>query len=239
MKIGRIMIRGVKLSYEPVIYNPHTLSPLVPHTNKKYVGCFIDIGMRNMALRFSEYDPQDKQIKGVMCMKFDFDLSKGSKSRKLGLDARPDVGKESDKYAQLTQQFTKLGNSFYTCHYIVMEKQLGTATANLESSMYTLGLLSSIIMDKGSRPLIVMLDSRVKTKMLSMPRGSDPKTWCLSKSINILGNNIGEYDEILKHKLPNMPITGPNKSYDISDTICYCEVWWRHYVDKGRIIVPC
>jgi len=220
-----------------MIYNPHTLTPIVRHTDGKYVGCFIDIGIRNMCIRFSKFDPESGKIEGIHNQKFDFDYSKGNKRRKAVLDERLDIGKAQDKFAQLTQEFSKLRDTFSTCHYIVMEKQLGT-TDNVEVSEYTLGLLSGLIMDRGSRPIIIKLDSRVKTKMLDMPRGKDPKMWCLNKSVEILSENIGECDWKLSKDILIMPTTGTNKSLDIADVVCYCWVFWNRYILRGRVDKP-
>lgn len=227
-----------KEPYEPLIYNPHRGKPLIKHDDGLLVGCFMDIGMRNMAIRFSKYNLETREIEGISCKKFDFDLSKGNKDRKKLLEDRCDIGKSQDKYAQLTQEFYNLKESFSTCHYIVMEKQLGTAIDNIEASEYTLGLLTGLILDNGSKPIIIKLDSRVKTSMLKMPRGSDAKRWCLSKSFEILMSNKGDYDKKLSLRLKDMPVTGPNKSYDIADVVCYCEVFWRFYVSKSRIPLP-
>lgn len=226
-------------TYIPSIHNPHRLKPLVPSAGDIIIGCFIDIGFRNTAARFSYYQPELDKITGMHTRKFDFDMSYGDKTRKAAYDARPAVGKNNDIYAQFTHAFMDMEELLTGCHYIVIEQQIGTCTGNVEAANYAMGVLSVILCDKGNRPLIVLLDSRVKTQMLGKPNGvEDVKEWCVDAAVEILRRNIGEHDSKLAVALPSYPKTGINKRYDVADVVCYCEVWWRKYVKKGRVLTP-
>lgn len=207
--------KGEKLSSTPYsTFNPHSGEPVIPST--QYFGtsfvnaAFIDPGVRNCAIRFSQYDLSTKQIKTLRQLKIDF--------------VQPDekVGKETQYYAGSLRQLAVYNEDFRWCHYIIIESQLRTNYDMTRMGQHLITHLLMTVADQGFRPLIIEIDSRVKTQMLGAPPGMDKpqrKKWCLSKAIEIIKSR-GE-SEVLAL------LTKPGKRDDHGDVICYDEVWWR------------
>lgn len=243
---------GVRASEDSklTIYNPHTLEPLEPVVidGIEWVyGCFIDIGIRNMAVRCSRYRPEPETgemiIEGLYQNKFDFDLSKGVKAEKAELAERPEIGRENDKFSRLTRIFNDLECLFSENHYIVIERQIESkATFNVKVMNITIGILMSIVSDRGCRPIIVEVDPSIKSVPLGAPSGmkyKDLKDWCYEKSLQLLEENGGDFDVKLMNEMANMCKTGKNKRDDPADVVCYCYVWWKYYIHENLIQKPC
>lgn len=233
------------------IYNPHSSDPMesVFDTNgvEWYYGCFIDIGIRNMAIRCSRYRPNPNDdgfvIEGLYQNKFDFDLSKGVKAEKAELAERPEIGRENDRFSRLVRIFNEISDKFFDMHYIVIERQIESkATFNVKVMNITIGVLMSIVSDRGLRPIIVEVDPQIKSIPLGAPSGmkyKDLKDWCYEKSLQILEENGGAFDIDLMHVMEKMCKSGKNKRDDPADVICYCYVWWKFYIHEKLIQRPC
>lgn len=227
------------------IYNPHTLTPIEKSEDGWLYGCFIDIGIRNMALRFSRCkidDENDIMIEGLYQNKYDFDLSKGVKKDKKILLEKSQIGVSNDRFAQLLHQFVRLREHFCRCHYIVIERQIdGVAPFNVKVMNYTIGILTTLVLDMGNRPLIIEICPKQKSVPLGAPMGmskSELKDWCYEKSIELLEDNGMEFDINLRNELLTLTKYGKKKRDDPADVICYCYVWWHQFVATGDINIP-
>lgn len=224
------------------IYNVHSTEPITDDGDGWQYGCFIDIGIRNMAVRFSRACPGTQAIEGLSQSKYDFDLSKRTKKEKAILAQKCQIAIENDKFAQLLHRFTLMKEDLSNCHYIVIEQQIGSAPFNVRVMNYTIGVIASVVCNSGRRPIIVEIDATQKSIPLGAPRGmsySNLKDWCYYKSLELLQLNGGIFDLSLKEQMESMCKSGINKRDDPADTICYCYVWWTQYVFPGIVSKPC
>lgn len=227
------------------LYNFHTKEPMVfehclePEPQGWHYGAFIDVGIRNMSIRLSRGRPADKQIEGLLQVKYDYDLSKGNKFVRSKLETKSRIGLEEDKYSEMLQCFIRHRDELSLCQYIVIEQQIRGATLNLEVMNKLIGMLSVLVTDRGNRPIIVEIDSNQKSVPLGGPRSiSSPKglkDWCYFKSLEILKINNSKFDLELLETMLTLKKYGKNKRDDHADTICYCYVWWHHYVFNDKL----
>lgn len=221
------------------IYNVHTLEPLQSSSDGWQYGCFIDIGSRNMSLRFSRAHSPSRVIEGLSQDRFDFELAKGTKASKAILAAKSQIGIRDDMLSQMVLQFNRIRPQLGQCQYIVIEKQIKGATWNLEVMNKLIGILSVLMVDYGNRPLIIEIDPSQKSVPLGGPRSMQIskalKDWCYQMSLVILERNGGHFDLQLLQEMKSLTKYGRNKRDDPADTICYCYVWWEQYIFSGLV----
>lgn len=207
------------------IYNPHNLPPLINIQESK-IGIFIDIGIRNMAIRKSIY--KDDKIVGIYQNVMDFDLSKQKIAQKRDLDKRSEIGKSNDKFSLMTRTFNNLSDMLYNSHYIVIEKQLNVSPLNQKVMNMLIGIIMNIVMDEGYRPIIIEIDAKLKSKYFEdSPKGKYDKKllkeWASTKAIELLTLNDNDHDREIINNLNNM-----SKKDDMGDVVCYCYAWWNY-----------
>ena len=222
------------------VYNPHTRPSMDDCDDEGWTyGCFMDPGIRNMAIRFSRAHKDNDIVEGMSQHKIDFDLAKGRVADKKIVSQQCQIGISNDRYARMVRTFKDMTPQFSQCHYIVIEQQLEKiAKLNVMIMNWMLGILSTILIDQGNLPIIIVINSTQKSRPLGAPIGmSKPnlKEWCFEKSFELLDLNGGEFDKRLAVEMSYKTKTGRNKGDDDADVICYCYVWWRHYIFTGLI----
>lgn len=211
------------------IYNPHDdwKFPVGPVFN----GCFIDIGTRNMGIRFSSYDGE--RIEGKLQTKADYDLAKGVKKTRESLKGKSQVGIENDKFFCMIDHMNSLKDHFIDCHFVIIEHQLehiATARKNVKVMNILIGCLMLLVKNGGNRPIILLISAKAKTRLLGAPKKlakEEVKDWCFEKSLELIKENKGEVDEELSQLLPKLPRSGKNKRDEHGDIICFCHVFWK------------
>jgi hypothetical protein len=122
------------------------------------------------------------------------------------------------------------------CQYIGIESQMEFAPQNVRLEQTFITSLIALLKNKGCRPIILILDSSLKTTGLGAPKfaglkgdGTNPpagrssrvkiegKKWCLATALRLL-NERGDPQVKIFDKLPL------DQSYDMGDCVCYGEI---------------
>lgn len=210
MNFGNLKNSIVNNPQKYAIYNPHTLEPVLIEENVIQI-ITIDPAIKTCAFRVAEKNLETKKIRTVIQELFDFRCTENE-------FATPGT----TYYTNTFEILNKYKQYFRKSHYIIMEHQCSRASYNvIRMSQQILSYILMTVKNKGNRPLIIEIDARLKSSMLSLPKmkKNDLKKKCLEYAIEILTKR-GEF-EILD-KLKKM-----RKKDDIGDSICYEFIWWK------------
>lgn len=138
------------------------------------------------------------------------------------------------------------------CQYIGIETQLEFVPQNVRLEQTFISGLLALMRDQGCRPIILVMDSSLKTTGLGAPKfdgikldGTNPasgranrvktqrKKWCLEQAINMLRERGDPFIKIFEE----LPLSS---SYDMGDCTCYGEAL-RRLLHSGlyRLPLPC
>ena len=201
-------------------YNPHSTKPLI-HSGQYYpyenfiVACFIDPGKVNCGIRICINNLNTDKITTIMQYNFNF---MHESFATISGDDRDNV-----HYSNSIKILSKYLSLFQFCHYIVIERQLKQNYSMIRFSQHLISFFLYITRDVGFKPLIVEIDSSLKTRLLGAPNfGKDKparKKWSVQKAIEILKNR-GEHDyaDLIKNL---------TKADEHGDCVSMDEVWWK------------
>lgn len=223
---------GAKAPY--VIFNPHTLPPLVATSSIKaewqvIIATIIDPGIYNCAIRQGIQDLVTLTVKTNMQIKADF-THESLNNTKIDIPGQA-VGADTSYYAGACKVLDEFMFQFQWCHYIVVESQLPINYDLVRMSQHIISYIMAGVKDKGLRPLIIEIDPHLKSRMLDAPpKMSKPqlKKWCRNKAIEIL---IARGD----HATAQL-IKEASKGDDHGDVVCYEEIWWM--ILRGALHAP-
>lgn len=229
--------------------NPHTLTSPVYIDPSKYTGelkgekrhflqiAAIDPGSVQCGFRVErEWETGEIETVRMHCLDFTRPLD--------GSDPPPDEMGPFYHYHNVVRFLEQYLPILEQCHYIGIETQMEFVPENIRLEQTFLAALLTLVKDRGSRPLILMLDGSLKTTGLGAPKfdgikldGTNPpagrpnrvktqrKKWCLAVAIHLLTERKDPACKIFD-KL------ALDKSYDMGDCVCYTEVI-RRMVQSG------
>lgn len=217
-----------------LIFNPHTVPPLVADPSGELHGIFIDPGIKNCAIRSSSLDRKTRAIRTNFQILINFcytppplggDGGGGDASVSTCGGAR--VDSESQYYQQSLLYLEPYREWFQRSHYIVIESQLPVNYDLVRMGQHIITYLMVTVRDAGFRPLIIEIDSRLKSRLLGAPpRLTKPqlKKWCRDKALSLLKER-GDLETVTM-------ISKQPKKDDHGDVVCYDEVWWNHLLSS-------
>jgi len=206
-----------------LIFNPHSLEPLIPTEDGTLNGIFIDPGIKNFAIRIVNYDPTTYNCTTITQNKIDLTTY----SSQLNYVCK-NIVSEDNEYKSDTEYFNNLSkflkeieHLLVPAHYIVIESQVSWNYDMVRLSQHLITYLMTSLKDVGNRPLIIELSSKVKTRKLGAVGKMDKrqtKQWCIKKAKEIMTDrNDRVMLDILNKK---------GKCDDHSDVICMEYAWW-------------
>jgi hypothetical protein len=198
------------------VFNPHTLpAPLYSDNNCDW----IQIGSMDPAIYFfglrCERIYKDGYRETIEFSLTDFTKKEDGKV--------PEVGKENFFYVNsitIMQQYCE--DFLQYCQYIVIESQLSYNYDMVRMSSHLIAIMCLCLKDKGNRPIIIELDSKLKSNLLGAPSGMkkvDLKKWCAAKARDFFEeeqdqNSIDFMDKIATY----------TKDFDLGDAKCQIKV---------------
>jgi hypothetical protein len=110
---------------------------------------------------------------------------------------------------------------FITSQYILIETQMVINYDLVRLSQHLITFLTIFTTNKGLKPLIIEIDSRLKSRLFNAPKMNrlELKKWAVENAIKILSerNDIETINFIMASA----------KKDDHGDTVCYTEAWWK------------
>lgn len=202
------------------IHNPHTLEP-VNISGKIVNAVFIDPGIKTCAICSVKKNFADNSVKTEMLQLFDF--------RVLNSHENNYATEGTSCYTKCILLLQENIDIFLNAHYIVMEFQGSWASPNtirIAQQLLTFFLIS--LKDKGNRPLIIEIDPKLKSTMLSLKRMKQTE---LKKRCKELASQfLRDRNEIELAQY----IEGKGKKDDLGDTLCYEHIWWQILSDHSE-----
>lgn len=119
---------------------------------------------------------------------------------------------------------------FINCHYIVVESQMHINPTACRIAQHLISYLMISTRNRGSKPIIVEVDSSLKIVGLGGPRIKsevERKKWCKVEGAKILKRR--------KDKESLEIINGKKKKDDLFDTVCYEQAWWSYFIKVPEI----
>lgn len=189
-----------------ILFNPHSERPCVAAVDGLIYITVIDPGTVNCCIRCSSYNPTNGMSKTLTQCLINFTSS----STPDGTTFYYDVS------LKLLEPFIPY---FINSHYIGIESQLSINYDMVRMGQHLTTYIMCNVRNKGHRPLILELDSHLKTRLLNAPpKMTKPqrKKWAHEIGIKFLEAS-GEIN------VANM-LRGCSKGDDHGDTICYEKV---------------
>lgn len=189
-----------KREVEYYIYNPHaTPGPLKNGDIATIVS--IDPGTTNFAVYVCEYNFVTKQKKSLSLHLLNF-KNKG----------------ETLPMGKAAIELSKHKDLFKKAQYIVIEEQVKMNVKMMKFSHFLIGYFSALFQDKNYLPIVVLINNKLKLRMLDCPYTdkAEYKKWSSIKAQEILDKDEKTFIEFL---------TGKGKKDDLGDTICQCEAF--------------
>ena len=146
-----------------VIFNPHTLSPLLPMHDSMTI-CTIDPGIKNCAIRIAKRTGD--QVSTILQDKVEF-----------------------KSYTDTITYFGSIKDHLLNCHYIIVESQLRVNYDLIRMGQHIQSTLMVLVQNQGLRPLIIEVDPKLKSSYLGAPKfksKKDLKKWASQMAISIL-----------------------------------------------------
>ncbi len=189
--------------------------------NKKgYIDtCFIDPGIVNCGFRITRYHIAENKIDTLFMDKLQF----GKKGKRDNTDYQtwfPDI---------LNNCSDQLYNNdfFISCDVFLIEQQLVKATTEM---IRIYQHLYSTAMGVNPDGLILLVEAKMKSQCLGVKglKSKELKKWAIDKGKEILENRGDDYGLEIIRKC--------KKKDDVSDTVCYDEVYHTQIIDKCGLI---
>jgi hypothetical protein len=211
-----------KLNSQYKIYNPHTgdvaLSSdiIFPQEYPWVQITAIDPAIKNCAIRVERRTFMGDKIlyQTLVQAKLDFSTK---------IDGESDICNEKMYYVRANKLLSNYIEYFRTSQYIVVEKQINDNTDMVKMGQHILSFIMLYIENQSLKPLIIEIESRMKTQILNAPakmKKDERKKWAVEKALSILESygDIETADMIRRAK----------KKDDHGDVICYTEIWWYY-----------
>ena len=127
-------------------------------------------------------------------------------------------------YRDITQFLSRYRDLYFQSHIIIMERQLASNYKAVRVSQHVLSYFSILLADAPLLPLLIEVDSKLKSRQLGCPRGLNEygtKQWLIRKALELcqIRNDLWSYHIILQEKKMT-------KQDDYADTICQTEAWF-------------
>ncbi len=234
-RFNKINAKAAVTSAKPpyLIFNPHSgACPLAPEASvSKLLGregqtflqiMAVDPGIANCGLRI-ERRWSDGTVETVMLVRIDFKTRITSANNGMPLSETGDGGNiDTLYYTEVPKILDPYVPHFEMCQYIVVESQLGINYDLIRMGQHLLSYLMIRLANRGSKPLIIEIDSRFKTRMMQAPAKFESKTalkkWTTNRALELLVRNRDQ------RGLETMNSCGAKKD-DLGDVIVYCEAW--------------
>lgn len=199
-----------------IIYNPHEgPAPLnSPNEKEKITITTIDPGRVNCGIYIGNYYLDEKKYWSKYLARLNFVKTE----------------EEKCQYAESVKILDKLEEDysyFSQSHYIIIESQMAISYENTRMGQHLISYFLTKFKDTGKRPLIIEINSKIKTKLLGCPEKLTKykyKKWCREKALELLKEKSLEQDN--KNKFIDL-INKNKKSDDMGDVICYFEAWTK------------
>lgn len=210
--------KNISSAHKPYhIFNPHSNpSPILRNNNIIIVS--IDPGIVNCGVYIGYYDTISKKTSSLYMARLCFN-------------------KSTNHYVESMKQLKELeekNNYFSSAHFILIESQMSISYNNTRMGQHLLTLLSTIVKDKGNRPLVLEYNSQIKTKLLGCPKKMkkpDYKKWCKRKAQELLEQNKDQDHE--KEFIVNLNI---GKGDDMGDAVCQFFTWIKIMEDDNYFV---
>lgn len=191
------------VSHKPpyLTFNPHSVQPCIASSDGLIYITTIDPGIVNCCIRCSAFNPQTMHSKTLSQCLINFTDS--------------GFNMYHDSIFHLLDRFIPY---FINSHYIGIESQLTVNTDLVRMAQHIITYLMCVVRNKGNKPLILELDSHLKTRLLGAPKKMNKpqrKKWARDIGIQFLESS-GEQNVA--------DIVRSGKGDDHGDTICYEKV---------------
>jgi len=131
------------------------------------------------------------------------------------------IGDNLNYYSNAINFISPYLQYFITSQYILIESQMVINYELVRLSQHLITYLTLYTRDQGLKPLIIEIDSRIKSRLFQAPKMNrvELKKWAVENAIKILTerNDVETLNLLLK----------ATKKDDHGDTICYTEAWWK------------
>ena len=138
------------------IFNPHNqTAPVLRNNNIIIVS--IDPGIVNCGIYIGYYDIVSKETSSLYMARLSFN-------------------KSTNHYIESINQLKELeekNNYFSLAHFILVESQMSISYNNTRMGQHLLTLISTLVKNKGNRPLVLEYNSQSKTKLLGCPKKNE------------------------------------------------------------------
>lgn len=211
------------------IHNPHTKPLTERHWPQDYYQVVsMDPSIRNFGLRI-ERRYLTGSIVPLAFSRTDFapilkakDLAKLTQEQQDELKLKQQQSNvQSDLFRDVTTFLKQHLTLYLESHIFIIERQLPHNYKAVRLSQHVISYLSIVLADTPLLPMIVEVDSKLKSRQLSCPKGMNErqtKLWLIDKAkeLSQLRGDTYSYDMIHKAK----------KKDDLADTICQVEAWF-------------
>jgi hypothetical protein len=235
---------------EYLVYNPHdaegpyfpnkeTIKSLNRENSYYYQITAIDPGAKNCGVRVERRwitNGKVSQIETVGNVKFNFTTRLKAHNNGIDLSLTGEGGHTDTIY--FTEAIKHLESwipLISQSQYVLIETQMEVSTLNTRLGQHFITIMCTALRNKGTLPLIIEIDSRMKTRILNAPakdssgKKTDIKEWAIAKAYELVTRNN---DALGFQALED----GKRKKDDMADVICYCEAWWMMMHDPSKMI---
>ena len=178
----------------------------------------IDPGIVNCGVYVSCYNTEKKVHSSLYLARLTFDRANNHYNESI------------KKLEELEEKYHFFSNS----HYIVIESQMTVSYDNTRMCQHLITYFMSAMKNKGSRPVVIEITSRAKTKLLECPKGLSKyqyKKWCTEKAITFLKERKNDKEEDYINSLQTT-----KKKDDMGDAICQYYAWFK--IMDGEAMQP-
>lgn len=193
-----------------IIFNPHSTQPCISNSDPDIIVITtIDPGIKNCAIRTSTFNIKTNISKTLLICKIDF-------THVNFYEHSTGIGIETQYYAAIFSSLEPYERYFQYSHYIGIESQLAINYDLVRMGQHIITFLMCCTRNKGYNPLIIELDSHLKSRLLQAPPKMTKvqlKAWARAKGIELLRTN-GEND------IADF-VQAQKKGDDYGDVICY------------------
>lgn len=204
---------------EPFLsYNFHTLKPIIPSQDKSIIVITIDPGIKHLALRIAKKNI-DNTIETLFFRRADMYTYEGHNPKLMD---SLDPNFFTNYYNNTFKFLNSIKEALCDSHFIVFESQIIDNPDMVRISLFIVGILSSIIKDKGFRPLVIEFDPKLKSKLLGAPKmtKNELKKWCIPIALQYCQEKSDPNRDLIEF------LESKQKRDDIADTICMEKVLW-------------
>lgn len=201
------------------IFNPHSQTAPILRNNNIIIAS-IDPGIVNCGVYVGYYNTVTKQCSSLYMARLKFNTS-------------------ANHYIESINQLRKLeeeNNYFSSAQFILIESQMSISYNNTRMGQHLITFMSTMLKNKGNRPLILEYNSQTKTKLLNCPKRMkkpEYKKWCKQKAKELLALNKDQEHEA--QFITNLDI---GKGDDMGDAVCQFFTWIKIMEDDAYFVPP-